>query len=45
MLADFEGTKVPAVLVLNMMDVAKGQGISIDTDAWITGGSVCWLSL
>lgn len=33
MLADFVGTKVPAVLVLNMMDVAKGQGISIDTDA------------
>ncbi len=33
MLADFAGTKVPSVLVLNMMDVAKGQGISIDTDA------------
>ena len=33
MLADFVGTKVPAVLVLNMMDVAKGQGISINTDA------------
>lgn len=33
MLADFVGTKVPAVLVLNMMDVAKGQGISIDTEA------------
>lgn len=33
MLADFVGTKVPAVLVLNMMDVAKGQGISIDTNA------------
>ena len=32
MLADFVGTKVPAVLVLNMMDVAKGQGIVIDTD-------------
>ena len=31
MLADFAGTPVPAVLVLNMMDVAKGQGISIDT--------------
>ena len=31
MLADFVGTQVPAVLVLNMMDVAKGQGISIDT--------------
>lgn len=33
MLADFVGMKVPAILVLNMMDVAKGQGISIDTDA------------
>ena len=33
MLADFVGTKVPAILVLNMMDVAKGQGIAIDTDA------------
>ena len=33
MLADFVGTKVPAVLVLNMMDVAKGQGIAVDTDA------------
>ena len=33
MLADFVGTKVPAVLVLNMMDVAQGQGIHIDTDA------------
>ena len=31
MLADFVGTPVPAVLVLNMMDVAKGQGISINT--------------
>ena len=31
MLADFVGAQVPAVLVLNMMDVAKGQGISIDT--------------
>ena len=30
MLADFVGMQVPAVLVLNMMDVAKGQGISID---------------
>ena len=30
MLADFVGTKVPAILVLNMMDVAKGQGIAID---------------
>ena len=30
MLADFVGTPVPAVLVLNMMDVAKGQGIAID---------------
>lgn len=31
MLADFAGTPVPAVLILNMMDVAKDQGIVIDT--------------
>ena len=31
MLADFAGTPVPAVLVLNMMDVAEGQGIAVDT--------------
>lgn len=31
MLADFVGMHVPAVLVLNMMDVVKGQGIRIDT--------------
>ncbi len=31
MLADFVGTQVPAVLVLNMMDVAKGQGITVNT--------------
>lgn len=31
MLADFVGTKVPAVLVLNMMDVAQGQGITVNT--------------
>lgn len=31
MLADFVGTKVLAVLVLNMMDVAQGQGITVDT--------------
>lgn len=30
-LADFVGMQVPAVLVLNMMDVAKSQGITIDT--------------
>lgn len=30
MLADFVGTRLPAVLVLNMMDVAKEQGIQID---------------
>ena len=30
MLADFVDMQVPAVLVLNMMDVAKGQGISIN---------------
>lgn len=28
MLADFVGTKVPSILILNMMDVAKGQGIT-----------------
>ena len=32
MLADFVGTKVPAVLVLNMMDVAQEQGITIDVN-------------
>lgn len=32
MLADFAGMPVPAVLVLNMMDVAKGQGIVLDTE-------------
>lgn len=32
MLADFAGTKVPAILVLNMMDVVEGQGIRIDTE-------------
>lgn len=31
MLADFVGTQVPAILILNMMDVAKNQGISINT--------------
>lgn len=31
MLADFAGTPVPAVLVLNMMDIAEGQGIAVDT--------------
>lgn len=31
MLADFAGTRVPCVLVLNMMDVAKDQGKAIDT--------------
>ena len=30
MLADFVGTTVPSILILNMMDVAKGQGITID---------------
>lgn len=30
MLTDFVGTKVPSILILNMMDVAKGQGITID---------------
>ena len=32
MLADFVGTKLPAVLVLNMMDVAERQGIQINID-------------
>lgn len=32
MLADFIGMKVPAVLVLNMMDVTNAQGIHINTD-------------
>ena len=32
MLADFIGTEVPAILVLNMMDVAKGQGITIHVE-------------
>lgn len=32
MLADFVGTKLPSVLVLNMMDVAGEQGIRIDID-------------
>lgn len=32
MLADFVGTKIPAVVILNMMDVAKGQGIVVDTE-------------
>ena len=32
MLADFVGTQVPSVLVLNMMDVAKGQGTEIHTE-------------
>ena len=33
MLADFAGTKVPAILLLNMMDVAEDQGKSIDAAA------------
>ena len=32
MLADFVGTQVPAVLVLNMMDVAQRQGITVDVN-------------
>ena len=32
MLADFAGTQVPSVLILNMMDVARGQGISINAE-------------
>lgn len=33
MLADFLGNKTPAILVLNMMDVARSRGIHIDTEA------------
>ena len=32
MLADFVGNDVPAILVLNMLDVAKGQGITVNTE-------------
>lgn len=32
MLTDFIGTRIPSVLILNMMDVAKGQGISINIE-------------
>lgn len=32
MMADYAGIKVPAVLVLNLMDVAKQKGMSVDTD-------------
>ena len=31
MLADFIGTRIPAVLILNLMDVAEQKGIKIDT--------------
>ncbi len=31
MLADFIGTRIPAVLILNLMDVAAQKGIKIDT--------------
>ncbi len=33
MMADYAGIKVPAVLVLNLMDVAKQKGMSVDTDS------------
>ena len=33
MMADYAGIKVPAVLVLNLMDVAKQKGMTIDTEA------------
>ena len=33
MMADYAGIKVPAVLVLNLMDVAKQKGMIIDTEA------------
>ena len=32
MMADYAGIKVPAVLVLNLMDVAKQKGLSINTE-------------
>ena len=32
MLSDFVGTQIPAILVLNMIDVAESQGIVIDTE-------------
>ena len=32
MLADYNGIRVPAVLILNMMDVAEEQGKKIETD-------------
>ena len=32
MLADFAGQEIPSILVLNMMDVAKGQGIEINVE-------------
>lgn len=32
MLADYSGIRVPVVLLLNMMDVAKSQGKQIDTN-------------
>lgn len=31
MLADFIGTLIPAVLILNLMDVAEQKGVKIDT--------------
>ena len=33
MMADYAGIKVPAVLVLNLMDVAKQKGMTINTDS------------
>ena len=33
MMADYAGINVPAVLVLNLMDVAKQKGMTIDTEA------------
>lgn len=32
MLADYTGIRVPVILLLNMMDVAKSQGKQIDTN-------------
>lgn len=33
MMADYAGIKVPAVLVLNLMDVAKQKGLTIDAES------------
>ena len=33
MLTDFIGLNVPAVLILNLMDIAEGMGKKIDVEA------------